>query len=213
MDEAGINWGPITGTPGTHRMLWGGDPEAQCCYVLLQGILKGLNLTSYYIQAQIAAIYISMQKLPHHLRKLSLFSWNLLTKMKPQGPWQFNSLPWLKRLGLFIFFGLNLKRELKGFCKKNKFSFLYGTKRKLKITLPFTFQKIALPLQLTCRDLNSPWNLYLTWWNCCYVQHKLEREVNKYALLKGLTNFSNAERDQTANIGPHRPWTSDIHFS
>lgn len=52
----------------------------------------------------------------------------------------------MKRPGLFLFFGLNLKGELKGFCKRNKFTFLYGTKWKLQITLAFTFQKISIPL-------------------------------------------------------------------
>lgn len=56
-----------------------------------------------------------------------------------------NSVPCFKKkktkLGLFIFFGLNFKGELKGFCKKTKFTYLFGTKWKLKITLAIYISK------------------------------------------------------------------------
>ena len=92
--------------------------------------------------------YISMQKLQHRLRKLSLFSWNLLTEIKPPGLvfWLLNSLRGLKTPGLVTFFGLNLKNEWKTYGKTNKFTFLYETKWKLQITPAFTFQKISIPL-------------------------------------------------------------------
>lgn len=66
--------------------------------------------------------------------------------------------PGLKNLGLFILFGVNFKDELKGFCKEKKFTYLFGTKWKLKITLAFTFQNVSVPLQITCQDLKSPCN-------------------------------------------------------
>lgn len=65
-----------------------------------------------------------------YLRRQSSLFWNLLTEVNPQGPisWLFYSVSWLKRRGLFTYFGLNLKSELKDFCKKNKSTLLYRTK-------------------------------------------------------------------------------------
>lgn len=93
------------------------------------------------------------------LRRQSPLFWNLLTEVNPQGPisWLFYSFSWLKRQGLFIYFGLNLKSELKGFCKKNKSTFLYRTKTEAENGCAiYIYRKITVPLQLTCQDSNSP---------------------------------------------------------
>lgn len=93
------------------------------------------------------------------LRTQYLLFWNVLTEINPQGPisWLFYSFSWLKRQGLFIYFGLNLKSELKGFYKKNKSTFLYRTKTEAENGCAiYIHRKITVLLLLTCQDWNSP---------------------------------------------------------
>ena len=145
-DSVGINQGPTTGTLGTHHMLGRVSGSLELLLVITENIKR---IKSYFpLYSGSNCSYISMQKLRYCLRKLSLFSWNLLTEIKPPGLefWLLNSLRGLKTPGLVILFGLNLKCEWKSFCKKNKFTFLYETKWKLQITPAFTFQKISIPL-------------------------------------------------------------------
>lgn len=165
-------WGELADSVGgTHHMLGRVSGSLELLLVITENIKR---IKSYFpLYSGSNCSYISMQKLRYHLRKLSLFSWNLLTEIKPPGLefWLLNSLRALKTPGLVILFGLNLKFEWKSFCKKNKFTFLYETKWKLQITPAFTFQKISIPLPAYLPRLDSPWNLFSTWRNYCYVQH------------------------------------------
>lgn len=170
-DSVGINQGPTTGTLGTHHMLGRVSGSLELLLVITENIKR---IKSYFpLYSGSNCSYISMQKLQHRLRKLSLFSWNLLTEIKPPGLifWLLNSLHGLKRPGLVILFALKLKSEWKAFVRKiNSHSFMKQN-GSYKLLWHLHFKRYPFLSQLTCQDLNSPWNLYSTWRNYCYVQH------------------------------------------